>query len=265
MPAPKPVSKTKSESPGVSDHAPATLASTVYDRLRADILTGELEPGRKLRIEFLGKRYHTGHSPIREALNRLSSDGLVERRDQRGFLVAAASAEDLAELTKARCWLEGLALSESIAARTQAWEEGVVIAYHRLSRAPRSMSPKVYRENPEWESLHRAFHLSLIAGCGSRWLLVFCAQLADQSYRYRRIAFQRAFPLRNNTHGHQAIMDAALEGNTDKAVRLLQMHLRFTADTILKNGAALNAPPGATKRYQPKVQAGVRRPTARRG
>ena len=51
--------------------APATLASSVYDRLRADILTGELEPGRKLRIEFLGKRYHTGHSPIREALNRL--------------------------------------------------------------------------------------------------------------------------------------------------------------------------------------------------
>ena len=263
MPAPKPVSKTKSESPGVSGHAPATLASTVYDRLRADILTGELEPGRKLRIEFLGKRYHTGHSPIREALNRLSSDGLVERRDQRGFLVAAASAEDLTELTKARCWLEGIALRESIASRTPAWEEGVVIAYHRLSRVPRSLSTKVYRENPEWESLHRAFHLSLIAGCGSRWLLAFCAQLADQSYRYRRIAFQHAFPLRNNTHGHRAIMDAAIEGDTDKAVRLLQMHLRFTADTILKNGDVLKAPRDATQRRQSNVQVGIRRPSRR--
>lgn len=259
MPAPKPVSNTKPQDDSAPEHAPATLASTVYDRLRADILTGELEPGRKLRIEFLGKRYHTGHSPIREALNRLSSDGLVERRDQRGFLVAAASAEDLSELTKARCWLEGIALRESIAARTQAWEEGVVIAYHRLSRAPRSMSPKVYRENPEWENLHRAFHLSLIAGCGSRWLLAFCAQLADQSYRYRQIAFQRAFPLRSNTHGHRAIMEAAIEGDTDKAVRLLQMHLRFTADTILKNGDVLNASPDAAKRRQPKVQAGARR------
>ncbi len=257
-----PVARRPSED--LPDRPARTLASAVRDRLRADILGGKLEPGRKLRIEFLCKQYNTGHIPIREALNRLSSDGLVDRQDQRGFRVVSISATDLEELTKTRCWLEGLALSESIAARTPAWEEGVVIAYHRLSRAPRSMSPKVYRENPEWESLHRAFHLSLISVCGSRWLLAFCAQLADQSYRYRQIAFQRAFPLRNNTHGHRAIMEAAIEGDTDKAVRLLQMHVGFTAGTILKNGDLLKAPPDATKRRQPQVRAGARSP-ARRG
>ena len=242
--------------------APTTLASTVYDRLRTDILAGELAPGHKLRIEFLSRRYRTGQIPLREALNRLSSDGLVERRDQRGFLVAAVSAEDLRELTKARCLVEGVALRESIAARTAAWEEGIVLAYHRLSRAPRSLARNEYRANPAWEPLHREFHRSLIAACGSRWLLNFCMQLADQSYRYRQIAFKRAFPLRDTAHGHRAIMEAAIDGDADKAVRLLQAHLQFTADQVLRNDSVLgDASPEVTRR--PK-KAPVRKP-ARRG
>ena len=83
-----------------------TLASSVYDRLRGDILSGSLPPGEKLRTEALRARYEVGNSPIREALNRLSADGLVTREDQKGFRVAAASRADLEELVKTRCWLE---------------------------------------------------------------------------------------------------------------------------------------------------------------
>lgn len=222
---------------------PTTQASTVYERLRTDILAGELTPGQKLRIEFLSKRYRTGQIPLREALNRLSSDGLVERRDQRGFLVAPVSAEDLRELTFTRCIVEGAALRESIAARTPAWEEGIVLAYHRLSRTPRSLARDRYQANPAWEALHREFHRSLIAACGSRWLLDFCMQLADQTYRYRQIAFAHAFPQRGAGDGHRAIMDAAIDGDADMAVKLLQAHLQFSTATVLRNGGALTAPP----------------------
>ena len=248
MPKSKPSPAADAAAQAAPKRSPVTLASTVYDRLRTDILAGDLRPGHKLRIEFLGKRYGTGHIPLREALNRLSSDGLVERRDQRGFSVAPVSAADLRELTKARCVVEGAALGESIAARSSAWEEGIVLAYHRLSRTPRSSSRTQYKANPAWEPLHREFHRSLIAACGSRWLLNFCMQLADQSYRYRQLAFKQAFPLRNDTDGHRAIMQAAIDGDADKAVRLLQAHVRFTANTILKNGEALQTPPPAVKR-----------------
>ena len=57
----------------------STQASTVYDRLQDDILTGQLKPGRKLRLKELIEIYDTGNSPLREALNRLSSNGLVTR------------------------------------------------------------------------------------------------------------------------------------------------------------------------------------------
>ena len=100
-------------------HGTATRATSLYDQLRADLLAGELEPGTKLAIEALAEHYETSATPLREALNRLVSDGLVERREQRGFVVSAISAEDLAEITKTRCWLEEVALRESIACENQ--------------------------------------------------------------------------------------------------------------------------------------------------
>lgn len=228
-----------------------TLASEVHDRLRADILSGALAPGSKLQIDFLRRRCQTGSSPIREALNRLSSDGLIDRKEQRGFFVARVSGDDLRELTNTRCWLEGLALRESMAAHPVQWEEQIVLSMHRLSRVPRS-SGDTYLENPEWERLHREFHRSLISACGSRWLRSFCEQLSDQAYRYRQLAMQSNFPKRDEGKDHRAIMDAAVGGRAEEAVRLLTAHFRRTADIILKDRGAL-AP----------ADAGGRRPARR--
>ena len=210
----------------------ATRATSLYDQLRADLLAGELEPGAKLAIEALAEHYRTSATPLREALNRLVSDGLVQRREQRGFVAAGISADDLAEITRTRCWLEEIALRESIAAHTTAWEEALVLAHHRLAKTPRSLAAERFEDNPEWEPLHRAFHRALIAGCGSRWLLAFCEQLADQHHRYRRLSAPRAFAKRGVKSEHQQLLDAALAGRADDAVALLQAHFRRTEKII---------------------------------
>lgn len=214
----------------------ATRATSVYDQLRADLLAGGIEPGAKLAIEALAEHYAASATPLREALNRLVSDGLVERREQRGFVVAAISAADLAEITRTRCWLEEIALRESIAARHTpagtAWEEALVLAHHRLARTPRSLASDRFEDNPEWEPLHRAFHRALIGGCGSRWLLSFCEQLADQHHRYRRLSAPRAFAKRSVKSEHQHLMEAAIEGRADDAVALLRQHFERTAKVI---------------------------------
>ena len=210
----------------------ATRATSLYDQLRADLLGAELEPGSKLAIEALAERYAAGATPLREALNRLVSDGLVERREQRGFVVAGISAQDLAEITQTRCWLETIALRESMAAHSTAWEESLVLAHHRLARTPRSLSDSRFEDNPEWEPLHRAFHRALISGCGSRWLLSFCEQLADQHHRYRRLSAPRAFAKRGVKTEHQQLLEAALAGRADEAVALLCQHFERTARII---------------------------------
>jgi DNA-binding GntR family transcriptional regulator len=217
----------------VTAHGAATRATSLYDQLRTDLLDGWLVPGSKLAIEALSERYASSQTPLREALNRLVADGLVQRREQRGFVVAGISAHDLAEITKTRGWLEAIALRESIAAHGTAWEEALVLAHHRLAKTPRSLDARRFIDNPEWEPLHRAFHRALISGCGSRWLLGFCEQLADQHHRYRRLSAPRAFAKRGVAGEHQQLLAAALAGQADEAVALLQAHFERTARLIL--------------------------------
>jgi len=221
-----------------------TLATTLYDRLRTDLLAGLHEPGGRLAIEALCERYATSQTPLREALNRLVADGLVQRREQRGFAVSEASAADLVEITRTRCWLEEIALRESIAAHDDAWEEALVLAHHRLARTPRSLREDRFEDNPLWEPLHRAFHRALIAGCGSRWLLGFCDQLADQHHRYRRLSAPKAFARKRGVKGeHQALFEAAVAGDADLAVTLLHAHFERTARVILGDAARLEITP----------------------
>lgn len=217
----------------VTAQGAATRATSLYDQLRADLLDGALPPGCKLAIEALSERYSTSQTPLREALNRLVADGLVERLEQRGFAVAGISREDLVEITKTRCWLEGIALRESMAAHTTPWEEALVLAHHRLARVPRSLSAERFEDNPDWEPLHRAFHRALISGCGSRWLLAFCDQLADQYHRYRRLSAPRAFTTRGVAGEHQQLLEAAIGGRANEAVDLLRQHFERTARIIL--------------------------------
>jgi len=231
--------------PGATAEAPAshgTLASTIHARLRRDILQGVFRPGEKLPIEALCARYGIGATPLREALNRLSAEELVLRSDQRGFRVAPVSLADLEELTKTLCWISGLALRESIRHGDAAWEEAIVLAAHRLSRVPREGAEGYSSFNPEWEARHRAFHLALIAACGSRWLIDFYAMLLDRNTRYRYLAFADASVPRDAEAEHRAIVDAVLARDADAAVAAAEAHMRATAETVARSvQAALEA------------------------
>jgi DNA-binding GntR family transcriptional regulator len=216
---------------------PSTQASNVYDRLREDLLCGRLAPSRKLQMRVLIEMYQTGQTPLREALNRLTSDGLVELREQRGFYVRDISRAELVELTKTRCWVESLALRESMAASTSQWEEQLLLAQHRLSRTARSLRETEFEDNPEWERLHRIYHRTLIGNCGSASLITFCGELADQLYRYRRLSIRKAYPSRHVGDEHRAIANVVMSGDAEAAVKLLTAHYQKTADVILQDEA----------------------------
>jgi GntR family carbon starvation induced transcriptional regulator len=214
--------------------AHATLASTIHARLRGDILRGVFRPGEKLPIDALCARYGIGATPLREALNRLSAEELVIRADQRGFRVAPVSLEDLEELTKTLCWISGLALREAIRNGDAAWEEQVVLAAHRLSRVEREGVEGYSSFNPEWEARHRVYHLTLIAACGSRWLVAFYAMLLDRSDRYRYLAFADASVKRDAEAEHRAITEAVLARDADRAAAAAAAHIRLTAETVAR-------------------------------
>jgi DNA-binding GntR family transcriptional regulator len=214
-----------------------TLASNVYERLRGDILQGILKPGEKLRLQALKESYEVGNSPIREALNRLSSNGMVTREENRGFRVSPASIEKLQELIKTRCWLEEIALRESIKHGDSDWEEKIVLAYHWLSRSDISKNDPSFAVSIEWENHHREFHLAILSACKSEILLEFCAQLHELTLRYRNLAAVVAYRDRHELDEHRELQDAVLARDADKAVELLTSHYQVTADIVISSGS----------------------------
>lgn len=219
-----------------SSNGGETLASMAYQRLLDDILIGRLPPGRKLRLQALKDQYEVGNSPLREALNRLSANGMVLREENKGFRVSPASAAELMELIRTRCWLEEIAVRESIRNGDSKWEEGIVLAYHRLSRTPQSAEDSQVHVSTEWEERHRQYHQALISACNSNILLGYCSQLHEQTLRYRNLVAVVEYRERHELDEHRAIRDAALDRDADTAVELLTAHYRVTGDIVMSSG-----------------------------
>lgn len=225
--------KQGQDAPETSEHERTTMALDVYSRLREDIIGAELEPGRKLRTRELCELYGVGLSPLREALNRLLSEGMVQQSAKRGFSVASFSIEELDELVRARQWLNEIGLRESILHGDEKWEEGVVLAFHRLRREPRIVAKEQHdaARNGAWNNAHLAFHLSLIGACRSRWLIEFCQKLFYVSDRYRALSRLKSDPDKR-LEEHRQIMEATIDRDADRAVRLLIDHFDATATLV---------------------------------
>jgi DNA-binding GntR family transcriptional regulator len=211
------------------------LTSQAFERIRNDILLGTLRPTERLKIQALSERYEIGATAVREALSRLVTDGLVDSEDQKGFCVSPVSRSDLIDLTETRIAIEGLAVRKAIAHGDLEWEAQVLSSFHRLSRTPQPISVE---NHAAWALAHRQFHESLVAQCGSPWLLRLCAMLYDKSDRYRNLAERSTRPEERDTvNEHRELMDAiAMQRNADKAVALMGAHFRATTEVILHAG-----------------------------
>ncbi len=212
-----------------------TLTSSVYERIRNDILSGQLQPGSKLRLHNLKQHYAVGSSPIREALNRLSAFGMVVCEENRGFRVSPASISELKELSMTRCWLEEIALRESIKCGDTDWEERIVLAFHRLSRATQRDGEDHYT-SPDWEAHHQEFHMSLLSACNSNILLGYCSDLFEQTLRYRNLTSVVAYRGHHEMEEHRAIYEAVIGRNVEKSIELLIAHYQVTAKIVISSG-----------------------------
>jgi len=211
-----------------------TLATIVHGHLRRDIVRRVIPPGEKLRVENLAAHYGVGATPVREALNRLVAEGLVTQQDQRGFRATPISRDELLELTRTRAWVAEIVLRESIAHGDDAWEEGILLAFRRLSRTPARLPGDAQEINPAWEVQHHAFHAALIAACPSRQLLDFSARLFESADRYRSLTVHADVGQARDVQAeHRALMEATMERRTADAVRLLNEHTQRTTDLVL--------------------------------
>lgn len=220
--------------------------SETYNALKTKLLSGAFTPGEQLRIDAISVGFDVSKGAVREALARLTSDGLVENTPQKGFVVTPVSADELVDLTDVRIELENRCLALAIERGDVAWEARVMSAYHLLSHT--SLEAASGGVDPVWTARHDEFHDSLIAACGSTWRLRLRGLTYLQAERYRRMTRPQALERRNVDAEHKAIMEATLARNPRLACELMEHHLRTTMNLILGSGCLDADQPAAPTR-----------------
>src|SRR5690606_37377697 len=114
-----------------------------------------------LRLERLRGSYNASVSTLREILFRLSAEGFVLAKEQKGFEVAPVSQENFREIASMRELLEGHALMESFQRGDLDWEARVVAAHHKLSRFEARMIAGEETATEAWKHYDREFHRAL--------------------------------------------------------------------------------------------------------
>jgi len=243
-----------------------SLTHSAYEKLRADLLTGRLQPGERLKINDLCDALSVSLSAVREALSRLTSEGLVVAEPHRGFFAAPVSGPDLQDLTEARVEIEGLCLRQAIAFGGIEWETAIVAAHHQLSRTPEPTpnDPRRRNNSEAWAAAHAAFHHALVSACQNVWLLRLRDMLYVQSERYRHLSEAFSDTARDVESEHRNIKDAALARDADRTCELMAAHFRLTAHLLL-NGQLAPAINTSEEEQptRPKPSAGKRRQLAR--
>ncbi len=214
------------------DPSGETRGLGVHAQLREEILAGMLAPGSRLKVASLAGRFDVSASVVREALTRLTEQGLVLSAPHAGFRVKPVSAEDSEDLTRLRTDIDLIGLRRSIEQGSMEWEARLVAAHHRLAKTAPFEGDDPARLTESWATAHADFHQALIEGSASPRLLELAASLRDAAEIYRRWSFRSDGRSRDVAGEHKALLDATLDRDLDRASDILSQHLQRTADSL---------------------------------
>jgi len=195
------------------------MAENVYRELRNTIVEGNLAPGVRIVEETTARRLGVSRTPVREAIFRLESEGLV-RRDQRGgAIVAELTAEEIEDVYAVRTALEGLAAR--MAAATMSHTEFIRLEHTqaRLEAAAEAGGPE------ELASLNFSFHEVILRATHNSTLVSFMAQIHASLRRATQTTL--AYPGRaaEALKEHRDLIDAIRRKDEAGAERIARQHI----------------------------------------
>jgi len=195
------------------------MTHTLRDTLEDEIINGGFLPGEQLDIASLAERFQVSRTPVREAVQQLSTSGLVTVVPKRGTFVAQVSLAQLIEMFEVMAEIEGMC-GRLAARRIEAAE---LSALERALRgceeaATAGRADEYYYENA-------TFHALIYAASHNRFLAAEAQRLCGRLKPYRRLQLRVSDRIRRSLEEHWAIFEAIRAGNGDDAERLLRGHV----------------------------------------
>lgn len=195
------------------------LVDQIYSILKEKIVTLSLEPGARLNLHGLAQEFEVSETPVRDALMRLSKDGLVRVVPAAGYYVIKLSVKDVIEIYDLRKLLEDYAIENSIA-RTD-------------RKKLREIRQKMQKQQNEPPSLDQQLHLEIVKSSDNKRLQVLYTQIYDFvkicRFTHRRISGSTT----QTTREHVALIDAILRRDVKKASQILKVHIDNARDAII--------------------------------
>ena len=219
------------------------LADQVYDRLMTNLVDGRLEAGAALNIDGLARDLGVSQTPVREALTRLESTGLVTRIAYKGYRIAPPfSLDDLRQLSEARRVIEPTNASLAAANAEAELCEGLDQDITDLKNAPRGPSFADFRAY--WEADER-FHRRIAEHAENKYLFRAYTAMGGQLLRYRLFSGRGVTDVEPTVHEHGAILEAIRRGDEDQAREAMDLHIANVWDRAVEDS---KQSPGVTDR-----------------
>ncbi len=200
------------------------LRDAVYDSILQALVSGEFQPGERLRDTHLAQRLGASRTPVREALLLLTSQGLLTSDPGRGFAVAPMTRTEVEEVFPLIRVLELHALRESKPCSAEQHGE--------LDRLAALMDAHLDDAKAAIE-LDTAWHELLISGCSNRRLHGTLDELRNLSRRYHVAYFQTLDEPGTSRREHEQIAEAFARDDRDEATRRLEAHWLRGRDILL--------------------------------
>jgi DNA-binding GntR family transcriptional regulator len=197
-----------------------SLASAVMERLREQILNGELREGQQLRQDAIAREFQTSRIPVREALSHLAAEGLITIVANRGAVVSSLAPEEIEQLFETRAVLECYMLRCAI---PNLEEED----FRKAEEVLKSFEDSLEKDSEivNWGSWNWSFHSTLYAPARRPGMLAFIKTLNNNCDRYTRLHLVFTRELHQAGEAHRELLKACRSRNPDVASAALWKHI----------------------------------------
>lgn len=226
----------------------ATRFESVLEAVRAAIRAGEFEPGERLHEVKLTTLLRVSRTPVRAALQKLASEGLLDYTPNRGYTLREFSIDEVISAYEVRAVLEGLAARLSAERGLNVSEIGTLQQALRDGDDLLRNGHITDEHRSEYSRINACFHVTIHASAGSRLLndMVYLCQQVPVSSPRNVVAFEEG-DVRRRHEDHHRIFEAIVGREPWRAEMLMRDHVASVKSSLIRSLASPAAVQAATK------------------
>ena len=210
--------------------AKRSMTSEAYNKIKKAVLFGKLKPGYRVSVSQLAGQFGMSRTPIREAIQILAHEDLIELQKGTGFYAKSVTFCELREITEVRVALECLAMRTTVLHAPKAQITSLI---SRWKDARQRFLDGTVTSADEFLALDRETHYLILHNCKNDYLIGLFEDIFLRVARFQTISLNEESAV-DAAEQHIDILEAILEKDVTLAVKRLEEHIQFSFRYIAK-------------------------------